>query len=77
MKLSMNQSVAVASQWEQSINSALHHQLDKEAESRMVELVQTVKCLLASCGDRASQYRTTFEPELAAQQLRMASVETE
>ena len=44
----------VATQWEQSINSALL-QLYTEAERRVVELVHTVERLLASSSDRIPQ----------------------
>jgi GTP-binding protein EngB required for normal cell division len=56
----------VATQWEQSINSALL-QLDNEAERRVLELVQTVERLLASSSDRVPQIQDDLGRIIAAQ----------
>jgi hypothetical protein len=46
----------LASQWEESINAAMM-QIDREAERRLNELVETVERLIASSRETAPQIR--------------------
>ena len=46
----------LASQWEQSVNSALHA-MDKEASGRLEDLIGTIERLIAGAGEKAPQIR--------------------